>query len=111
MTAPKAPPKHPGFVTVTVDGKELVAKPGVNMVDAVKDVGADIPYYCYHHRLSIAANCRMAWWRSAPRQARPCLPDPAHRGDGHPHQNARVQEARGGDGVLTPQSPGRLRHL
>ena len=59
MTAPKAPPKHPGFVTVTVDGKELVAKPGANMVDAVKDVGADIPYYCYHHRLSIAANCRM----------------------------------------------------
>jgi NADH-quinone oxidoreductase subunit G len=55
----KPAPKHPGFVTVTVDGKELVAKPGANMVDAVKDVGADIPYYCYHHRLSIAANCRM----------------------------------------------------
>ena len=59
MTAPKAPPKHPGFVTVTVDGKELVAKPGANMVDAVKDVDADIPYYCYHPRLTIAANCRM----------------------------------------------------
>ena len=55
----KPAPKHPGFVTVTVDGKELVAKPGENMVDAVKKVGADIPYYCYHHRLSIAANCRM----------------------------------------------------
>ena len=24
----KPAPKHPGFVTVTVDGKELVAKPG-----------------------------------------------------------------------------------
>jgi len=62
--APPAPggrpaPKHPGFVTVTVDGKELVAKPGANMVDAVRQVGADIPYYCYHPRLSIAANCRM----------------------------------------------------
>ena len=56
---PKPTPKHPGFVTVTVDGKELVAKPGANMVDAVKEVGSDIPYYCYHHRLSIAANCRM----------------------------------------------------
>ena len=52
-------PKHPGFVTCTVDGKELVAKPGANMVDAVKAVGSDIPYYCYHPRLSIAANCRM----------------------------------------------------
>ena len=55
----KPAPKHPGFVTVTVDGKELVAKPTENMVDAVKKVGSDIPYYCYHHRLSIAANCRM----------------------------------------------------
>ena len=59
MPGGKPAPKHPGFVTVTVDGKELVAKPGENMVDAVKKVGADIPYYCYHHRLSIAANCRM----------------------------------------------------
>src|SRR5262249_23580421 len=55
----KPAPKHPGFVTVTVDGKELVAKPAENMVDAVKKVGADIPYYCYHPRLTIAANCRM----------------------------------------------------
>jgi len=55
----KPAPKHPGFVTVTVDGKELVAKPGANMVDAVKEVGAEVPYYCYHPRLSIAANCRM----------------------------------------------------
>ena len=44
---------------MTVDGKELVAKPGENMIDAAKKVGSDIPYYCYHHRLSIAANCRM----------------------------------------------------
>ena len=63
-TPPPAPgakptPKHPGFVTVTVDGKELVAKPGENMVDAAKKVGSEIPYYCYHPRLSIAANCRM----------------------------------------------------
>jgi len=58
--APARPaPKHPGFVTVTVDGKEVVAKPGTNMITAAKTVGADIPYYCWHHRLSIAANCRM----------------------------------------------------
>ncbi len=55
----KAPPKNPGMVTFTVDGKEVVAKPGTNMVDAAKTVGVEIPYYCYHPRLSIAANCRM----------------------------------------------------
>jgi NADH-quinone oxidoreductase subunit G len=52
-------PKNPGFVTCTVDGKEVVARPGTNMIEAARQAGADIPYYCYHPRLSIAANCRM----------------------------------------------------
>ena len=58
--APAKPqPKNPGMVTFTVDGKEVVAKPGTNMMEAVKQVGVEIPYYCYHPRLSVAANCRM----------------------------------------------------
>lgn len=68
QAAPKPPPaaapgrpapKHPGFVTLTIDGQEVVAKPGTNLITAAKTVGGDIPYYCWHHRLSIAANCRM----------------------------------------------------
>jgi NADH-quinone oxidoreductase subunit G len=55
----KPAPKHPGFVSLSVDGKEVVAKPGTNLITAAKTVGADIPYYCWHPRLSIAANCRM----------------------------------------------------
>jgi NADH-quinone oxidoreductase subunit G len=53
------PPKHPGFVTLVVDGKEVVVKPGTNLIEAARQVGSEIPYYCYHPRLSIAANCRM----------------------------------------------------
>ncbi len=53
------PPKNPGFVTATVDGKEVVVKPGTTVIEAAKSVGVEIPYYCYHKRLSIAANCRM----------------------------------------------------
>jgi NADH-quinone oxidoreductase subunit G len=53
------PPKNPGFVTFTVDGKEVVARPGTNMIEAAKQVGVEIPYYCYHPRLTVAANCRM----------------------------------------------------
>lgn len=59
------PPKNPGKVTFTVDGKEVVAKPGTNMVDAAKTVGVDIPYFCYHPRLSVAANCRMCMVESS----------------------------------------------
>ena len=53
------PPKNPGMVTLTVDGREVVVKPGTNLIEAAKTVGSEIPYYCYHPRLSIAANCRM----------------------------------------------------
>jgi NADH-quinone oxidoreductase subunit G len=56
---PPPPPKHPGFVTAVVDGKEVVVKPGTTVIEAAKSVGIEIPYYCYHKRLSIAANCRM----------------------------------------------------
>ncbi len=59
------PPKNPGFVTLVIDGKEVVAKPGTNMIEAAKSVGVDIPYYCYHPRLSIAANCRMCMVESS----------------------------------------------
>jgi NADH-quinone oxidoreductase subunit G len=53
------PPKNPGFVTCVIDGREVVVKPGTNVIEAAKTVGIDIPYYCYHKRLSIAANCRI----------------------------------------------------
>ena len=59
------PPKNPGFVTLTIDGKEVVAKPGTNMIEAAKTVGSEIAYYCYHPRLSIAANCRMCMVESS----------------------------------------------
>jgi len=53
------PPKNPGFVTAVIDGREVVAKPGTTVIEAAKALGIEIPYYCYHKRLSIAANCRM----------------------------------------------------
>ncbi len=58
---PPGPPpaKNPGMVTCTVDGREVVVKPGTNVIEAAKALGIEIPYYCYHKRLSIAANCRM----------------------------------------------------
>ncbi len=56
---PPPPPKNPGFVTATIDGKEVVVKPGTTVIEAAKSVGIGIPFYCYHKRLSIAANCRM----------------------------------------------------
>ena len=46
-------------MTCTIDGREVVTKPGMSVIEAAKSLGIEIPYYCYHKRLSIAANCRM----------------------------------------------------
>ncbi len=53
-----APPK-PDLVTVNVDGKEIAVPKGTNVIEAARLVGVDVPYYCYHPKLSVVGNCRM----------------------------------------------------
>jgi NADH-quinone oxidoreductase subunit G len=53
-----ASPK-PDLVTVNVDGKEIAVPKGTNAIEAARLVGVDVPYYCYHPKLSIVGNCRM----------------------------------------------------
>jgi NADH-quinone oxidoreductase subunit G len=52
------PPKNPGMVTAIIDGREVVVKPGTTVIEAATSLGIEIPYYCWHKRLSVAANCR-----------------------------------------------------
>ncbi len=44
---------------LTIDGKEIEAPAGMNLIEAAKLVGSNIPFYCYHPNLSIAGNCRI----------------------------------------------------
>ncbi|MDZ7791197.1 MAG: NADH-quinone oxidoreductase subunit NuoG [Xanthomonadales bacterium] len=46
-------------VTIEVDGQELTARKGEMIIQVTDRAGIDIPRFCYHHKLSIAANCRM----------------------------------------------------
>ena len=47
------------IVNIEVDGKPVEAREG-QMVMAVTDaIGAYIPRFCYHEKLSVVANCRM----------------------------------------------------
>ncbi|HEV2473405.1 MAG TPA: NADH-quinone oxidoreductase subunit NuoG [Chthonomonadales bacterium] len=54
-------PPVPEMVDITIDGIELKAPKGENIIEAAKRAGIDIPFFCYHPRLSKgdAANCRM----------------------------------------------------
>jgi len=42
-----------------IDGKTLEAEAGTMIIKAADDAGIYIPRFCYHEKLSIAANCRM----------------------------------------------------
>ncbi|HEU4923144.1 MAG TPA: NADH-quinone oxidoreductase subunit NuoG [Burkholderiales bacterium] len=42
-----------------VDGIEVEVKQGATVMDATNKLGVYVPHFCYHQKLSIAANCRM----------------------------------------------------
>jgi NADH-quinone oxidoreductase subunit G len=44
---------------IEIDGLELEVAPGATVMDAANQAGIAIPHFCYHKKLSIAANCRM----------------------------------------------------
>lgn len=47
------------LVTFTVDGQELKAPKGSMLITATDAAGITVPRFCYHKKLSVAANCRM----------------------------------------------------
>ena len=46
------------IVNIEVDGKPVEAKKGQPTTEATDAIGAYVPRFCYHEKLSIAANCR-----------------------------------------------------
>ena len=47
------------MVNIEIDGKKIQAREGSMVIEAADDAGITIPRFCYHKKLSIAANCRM----------------------------------------------------
>ncbi len=46
-------------VSIEVDGQLLQARKGAMLIEATDAAGIVIPRFCYHSKLSVAANCRM----------------------------------------------------
>ncbi len=47
------------MVEIEIDGKKVEVPAGSMLMDAANKLGTYIPHFCYHKKLSIAANCRM----------------------------------------------------
>jgi NADH-quinone oxidoreductase subunit G len=43
---------------LTIDGREIEVAGG-NLIQAARELGIEIPHFCWHPQLSVAANCRM----------------------------------------------------
>src|SRR6476661_6438791 len=47
------------MATIEIDGKTFEAENGKMIIEVADDAGIYIPRFCYHKKLSVAANCRM----------------------------------------------------
>jgi NADH-quinone oxidoreductase subunit G len=87
------------MLELEIDGKPVQVDDGSTVMDAAKKLGIYIPHFCYHKKLSIAANCRMCLVQveKAPKPLPACA--------------RRRLSAEGGDGVSAHQPPPRLPDL
>jgi NADH-quinone oxidoreductase subunit G len=46
-------------VSITIDGRQVDARPGELVIDAAERTGTYIPRFCYHHRMDPVGMCRM----------------------------------------------------
>jgi NADH-quinone oxidoreductase subunit G len=53
MSDPRPP------LNLEIDGRPAQVAPGSSVIEAAHQLGIYIPHFCYHKKLSIAANCRM----------------------------------------------------
>jgi len=58
-TPPESPPPVKDTFTVLFDGKPIEVPKNVNLIEAAKLAGIEIPHFCYHPRLSVVGQCRM----------------------------------------------------
>ena len=47
------------MINIEIDGKQIETENGSTVIEAAHQAGIAIPHFCYHKKLSIAANCRM----------------------------------------------------
>ncbi|MAG35492.1 MAG: NADH dehydrogenase (quinone) subunit G [Dehalococcoidia bacterium] len=47
------------LITLTVDDQEVSVPPGTNLVETAKELGTEVPVFCYNSRLPVVGACRM----------------------------------------------------
>ena len=101
------------MIEIDLDGQKVSVPEGSMVMHAADKAGTYIPHFCYHKKLTIAANCRMCLVdiEKAPKPMPACA-TPVTQGMIVQHQERQGdQRAAGGDGVPAHQPPARLPDL
>jgi NADH-quinone oxidoreductase subunit G len=85
------------MINIEIDGKPVEIKRGSTVMDAARKVGVYIPHFCYHEKLSIAANCRMCLVEveKAPKPLPACATPAADGMKVHTHSDLAVKAQKG----------------
>ena len=47
------------MIELEINGKKIEVREGSMVMEAAQKLGFYVPHFCFHKKLSIAANCRM----------------------------------------------------
>ncbi len=85
------------MINIEIDGKQVEVERGSTVMDAARKAGIHIPHFCYHKKLSIAANCRMCLVEveKAPKPLPACATPTADGMKVHTHSAMAVKAQQG----------------
>ena len=84
-------------VNIEIDGQAIVVPANSTVIEAANRLGIYIPHFCYHKKLSIAANCRMCLVQveKAPKPLPACATPVAEGMKVQTHSAAAIQAQKG----------------
>ena len=85
------------MIKIEIDGLLIDAPKGSMVIEAAQQAGIYIPHFCYHKKLSIAANCRMCLVEveKAPKPLPACATPVAEGMKVHTHSDMAVNAQKG----------------
>ena len=85
------------MINIEIDGKTVETPRGSTVMDAANKLGVYIPHFCYHKKLSIAANCRMCLVEveKAPKPLPACATPASDGMKVHTHSEMAVKAQQG----------------
>jgi len=84
-------------INLEIDGKPVTVDTGATVMDAATKLGVYVPHFCYHRKLSIAANCRMCLVQveKAPKPLPACATPATEGMKVHTHSAAAIDAQKG----------------